>query len=273
MKRTGMQWMFGVWLVSGCVEPRTEISQWDELWPDFGADSGGSSGTSAVQTTSGPLDDPSTGGGSTSLGPFADSGGVTSGSDDDSGSSDESEHTDDTGSAMPCVPQIVEVLYDPKSGEDQEQWIKLFNDCPDEVDLSDYCLGWGDHDYMAGMLELQGSMAPGSCFIVGGPVSNDDNAFPVLDLPVDFDPNLGKSGGAADGIALFSGPASEIMSDTIPVDAVIYGGNNDAGFMDAEGDIPDPHVGDAGDDESIRRTSAQTWEVEDEPQPGLCPPY
>ena len=44
-------------------------------------------------------------------------------------------------------------------------------------------------------------------------------------------------------------------------------------LMDAEGNTPDPHVGDAGDDKSIRRTGAQTWEVEDEPQPGLCPPY
>ncbi|MEM9455966.1 MAG: hypothetical protein AAGF11_17430 [Myxococcota bacterium] len=276
MKCAGIPWMLGLWLVSGCGDVLTEISQWDDSGADAGADPDDSSAIDTGQTTSGAPDDPSTDGGSTSTMPAADSGGTTRGSDDasrGSDSSDGSESTSETGSTIRCVPQIVEVLYDPKDGEDQEQWIKLFNDCPDEIDLSDYCLGWGEQDYMMGMLELQGSMAPGSCFIVGGPISNDDNAYPVLDQPIDLDPDLGKSGGSADGIALFFGPADEIAGDTVPADAVIYGGNNDAGLMDAEGDTPDPHVDDAGDDKSIRRTGAQTWEVEDQPQPGLCPPY
>lgn len=180
-----------------------------------------------------------------------------------------------TGEPADCHPRLVEVFYDTQGGENNEQWVKLFNPCDAEVDLADYSLGWGGANYTVGTMDLSGTIAADECFIVGGPQSDGDNAFPTIDLAQDFNPDLEKSGGTADGVALFLGSAGDITTDTIPVDAVIYGGNNSSNLLDAEGNTPDPHVGDAGDTDSIRRTEdvPPTWIVEANPMPGLCPPF
>jgi hypothetical protein len=76
-------------------------------------------------------------------------------------------------------------------------------------------------------------------------------------------------------VALFWGPAAEVQADTVPLDAVIYGTNNSSGLLDSNGDTPEPHVNDAPDQNSIRRTAAEppTWIVEGSPMPDLCPPF
>lgn len=179
-----------------------------------------------------------------------------------------------TGDPVDCHPLLVEVLYDPMSGEDQEQWIKLYNPCATELDLGGYSLGWGGPDYTFGTLSLVGAVDPGDCFIVGGPQSEGDNASPLLDQAVDLDPTLDKAGDPGNGVALFLGSAASIMPATIPLDAVIYGVNNGDGLLDAEGNTPDPHVGDAGDTDSIRRTApTPTWTIEANPMPNVCPPF
>jgi hypothetical protein len=54
---------------------------------------------------------------------------------------------------------------------------------------------------------------------------------------------------------------------------VIYGNDNTSNLLDSNGDTPAPHVGDAGDGETIRRTAVTTWIIEAIPMPDLCPPY
>jgi hypothetical protein len=197
----------------------------------------------------------------------------TPGSTDSSSPSSSEGGMQSTGAVPDCHPLLVEVVYDPMGNDNNEQWVKLFNACPAALDLADYSLGWGGVDYTLGTLDLLGTLDPSACFIVGGPNSNNSNALPAIDQTIDLSPNLEKSGTLADGVALFLGAAIDIMVDTVPVDAVIYGESNTSSLLDAQGNTPAPHVGDAGQTESIRRTGPRTWTVEPNPMPELCPPY
>lgn len=47
-----------------------------------------------------------------------------------------------------------------------------------------------------------------------------------------FSPDLQNTGSAGDGVALFDVPAASITGSTVPVDAVIYGPNNNNGLID-----------------------------------------
>lgn len=225
----------------------------------------GTAGSTEAPTTTLPLDDT----GTTSEPP------PTSSSSEGPGSSSDGGTTESTTGEPDCHPLLVEVLYDPMSGENMEQWVKLYNTCAQDIDLGGYSLGWGGADYTFGTLDLSGTIMAHDCFLVGGPESEADNAFPTLDQAVDLAPDLGKSGGDADGVALFFGAAASIEAATVPVDAVIYGGNNTSNLLDAEGNTPDPHVADAGDTDSIRRTGAMqtAWIVESNPMPDVCPPF
>jgi hypothetical protein len=200
---------------------------------------------------------------------------LTSGSTEGPMSSTDGATTESTTDPPDCNPLLAEVFYDPQSGEDQEQWVKLYNACADDINLGNYSLGWAGPNYTFGRLDLSGTILAHQCFLVGGPLSLDDNAFPIFQQEEDFDPDLEKSGGDADGVALFFGEADGIGVATIPLDAVIYGGSNTSNLLDADGNTPDPHVDDAGDTESIRRTAAvpPVWIVESNPMPGLCPPF
>ncbi len=181
---------------------------------------------------------------------------------------------EDSGGQADCHPLLAEVYYDTQSGENMEQWVKLYNPCENQIDMGEYSLGWGGANYTIGRMDLEGTVGSDDCFIVGGPLSISDNSFPMLDLALDFNPDLEKSGGTADGVALFLGEAEDIMVATVPIDAVIYGGGNASNLLDSEGNTPAPHVGDAPDGDSIRRTAATaTWIIENTPMPGLCPPY
>jgi hypothetical protein len=179
-----------------------------------------------------------------------------------------------TGSPGDCEPLLVEVFYDTANSENEEQWVELYNPCDVMIDLGDYSVGWGGVDYTVGTMDLVGTVAAYHCFIVGGPDSLNDNANPELDQATDFDPDIEKDSGPGNGVALFLGSAASITPATVPVDAVIYGGNNGNNLLDAEGNTPAPHVVDAGDSRSIRRTAATpTWVVELDPMPGVCPPF
>ncbi|WP_266217402.1 hypothetical protein [Paraliomyxa miuraensis] len=210
--------------------------------------------------------------------PLDDSGTTTSTSSGDSSETTTSDMETTTGGIPDCTPVLAEVQYDPQSGEDMEQWVRLYNPCAGDIDLGDYSLGWGGADYTHGTMDL-GVMGPntisaGGCFVVGGPISNGDNQNANFDLELDFNPNMIKSSDPGNGVALFFGPAASIMADTIPVDAVIYGNDNDNDLLDADGSIPkDPHVSGSGDKRSIRRTAiaGPGWEVANPPTPNDCP--
>lgn len=178
-----------------------------------------------------------------------------------------------TGGTDACHPRLAEVLYDPEMGDNNKEWIRLYNPCAVEIVLDGYSLGWGGTSYGAtGRKDLIGSVGPGECFVVGGATSNLDNASPVFDQASDFSSDLQNGPDPADGVALFVGAAASIMSDTIPVDAVIYGDSNSSSLLDAAGNTPDPHVGDAPEGQSIRRTTLDDgWEIAPSPTPNECP--
>jgi hypothetical protein len=196
------------------------------------------------------------------------------GSSSDGGMMESSGGGNTTGEPAECHPILAEVLYDPPSGDNNEEWIKLYNPCAVEIELDAYSLGWGGTSYVqTGTMNLSGSIGAGECFLVGGTTSNGDNGNPVYDLAQDFSGDLQNSGDPGDGIALFLGDAASIMASTIPVDAVIYGSNNASNLLDADGNTPAPHVADAPEGDSIRRTAlAPTWIIEANPMPNACPP-
>jgi hypothetical protein len=174
-----------------------------------------------------------------------------------------------------CHPLLVEVFYDGMGGNNEKQWIELYNPCGVEITLTNaYSLGWGGNDYTTGTLSLVGMLGDGGCFVVGGPQANNENGNPVFDQVANFSRDLELSGNQADGVALFLGVAEDIAVDTVPVDAVIYGTNNSSGLLDSEGETPEPHVGDAPQLQSIRRTAPEPeWIVESDPMPNDCPPF
>jgi len=177
-----------------------------------------------------------------------------------------------TGGIPDCHPILAELLYDPDMGDNNKEWLRLYNPCAVEIVLDDYSLGWGGIDYTdTGVKNLVGSVGPGECFVVGGELSNPANADPVLDQESDFHNDIQNGPDPADGMALFFGEAASITSATIPVDAVIYGMNNSSNLLDAEGNVPAPHVGDAAERQSIRRTTRTTWEIASIPTPNDCP--
>lgn len=199
--------------------------------------------------------------------------GASEGTSSSSGAATESSGDTTTGGTDACHPILAEVLYDPDMGDNNKEWVRLYNPCAVEIVLDAYSLGWGGTSYDAtGRKDLVGSMGPGECFVVGGATSNTDNANPMLDQASDFSSDLQNGPDPADGVALFFGAAASIMSDTIPVDAVIYGTSNSSNLLDAENNVPDPHVGDAPEGQSIRRTALDdSWVIEPNPTPNECP--
>lgn len=199
-----------------------------------------------------------------------DDAGSESGGESSSGGPAESESS---GEPPPdCDPILAEVMYDISGEDDGLEWIRLYNPCAVAVDLSAYSLGWGGTDYTYGTLDLVGSLDAGACTVVGGPTANADNGNPVYGQAVNLEPDPQNSGGTADGVALFVGAAADITMITVPVDAVIYGGANNSGLLDATGAAPAPHVGDAGSGDALRRTGMAAWEI-GPPNPTECPPF
>jgi hypothetical protein len=251
---------------------------------DSGPDDGPASWTAASSTGAPPgdttegaatvasVDGTSSGDAPTTTMPL-DGTSTTSASSDDPGSSSSGDGDTTTGEPGGCHPILAEVLFDAIGMNHRKQWVRIYNPCDVEIELAGaYVLAWGGPDYTHGQLELVGAIDPGECRVVGGPDSNNDNGNPVWGQNQDFSPDLQLGGDPADGVALFVGTAADVMSDTVPVDAVIYGVSNGNGLLDANGDTPAPHVGDVAMGQSIRRTSlAPAWEVAPSPTPNECP--
>lgn len=167
---------------------------------------------------------------------------------------------------------ISEVFYDAPGPDSSLEWVELFNPGPAPVNLSGWSLGWGGADYTYGQLQLSGTIGAGETFLVGGPVSTSTNSNPVLDLAVAFAPELQNSGTPADGIALYNLPVTSVTASTIPVDVVIYGGDNTNELVDETGAVGITDVGDASPGQSIERTDAAgTWQIQPAPSPGTTP--
>ena len=107
---------------------------------------------------------------------------------------------------------------------------------------------------------------------MGGPTSEALNFNPTFDQQINFSPDFQNvTDTTADGVALFNVTASSITSSTVPIDAVIYGTNNDNDLLDETGNPGTVDVGDAPAGSSIQRTSLSTWAINSNPNPGNSP--
>ncbi|RJP79962.1 MAG: hypothetical protein C4522_08795 [Desulfobacteraceae bacterium] len=162
---------------------------------------------------------------------------------------------------------ISEVLYDPAGGDDQREWIELFNGTAGVIDLAEWSIGWGGSAYSYGTLQLDGTIDPAAYFIVGGPTSDLSNSSPSYSLAFDISPDLQNSGTIADGIALFHTLASSITNTTVPFFSVIYGGANSSSLIDHTGSVGAVDVGDAPSGQSIEFLG-DGWVINPSPNPG-----
>lgn len=170
---------------------------------------------------------------------------------------------------------ITEVFYDAPAGDDGLEWVELRNDGTSTIQLTgQYSLGWAGSDYTYGLLDLQGSVAPGEVFVVGGPISSADNGMPEFQQAAILTPNMQNSGADADGVALFHLPASSVTASTVPIDAVVYGPVNTNGLLGPNGVPLTPQVGDAPSGSSIELADGG-WQIQALPAPNqtaLAPP-
>ncbi len=179
--------------------------------------------------------------------------------------------------AFPTL-RIVEAYYDHPGGDNQFEWVKIYNGTGVAVDMSNFSLAWGGGDYLYGSLDLMGMVQNGECFVVGGPSGDAVNGFPggpAYSQSSDFAPDMQNSNGQgiADGVALFSGPAAAIGVATVPIDAVIYGIDNTNGLLDETGAAGVVDVADSLSGESVRMLSDQTWQTNPVPTPLDCVPF
>ncbi|MBM4352897.1 MAG: amidohydrolase family protein, partial [Deltaproteobacteria bacterium] len=171
---------------------------------------------------------------------------------------------------LPLVGMILtEVLYDVPGTDDGYEWVEIYNGTMKTVELAGYSLGSGGTSYTASVLQLEGALAPGQCFVVGGPLSDAANYSPVFGQAADFEPDIQNSGSTADGVALFAIPAAGITPSTVPIDAVIFGGTNSSGLLDETGAAGAVDAPDASSGNSIHRT-VDGWSVQPAPTPGDC---
>jgi len=171
---------------------------------------------------------------------------------------------------LPLVGLILtEVLYDVAGEDNGLEWVEIYNGTMKVVDLAGYSIGSGGTSYTASTLQLVGMLEPGQCFVVGGPKTEASNYNPPLGQAVDFDPDLQNSGSTADAVGLFAVPASGLGGDTVPLDAVIYGGSNGNGLLDETGKAGEVDAPDASSGNSLQRT-ASGWIVQPAPTPGDC---
>lgn len=163
---------------------------------------------------------------------------------------------------------VTEVYYCHGPVDDQYEWIELYNQSVTEISLDGYRLAHGGEDYTWTVIEFgpDDVIPPCETFVVGGPLSVAENAFPVLDLAIDFDGDLQNGGSIGDGVALFA-PGEALTG--VPVDAVFWGGANVFELLGANGLPAVSNVGNVpGYGISISRVDeAGTWEITPAPNP------
>lgn len=167
---------------------------------------------------------------------------------------------------------LTEVMYDPNGSDGGLEWIEIYNATGSAIDLANVSLGAGGGDYTNTVVQLDGVIAAGATFVVGGPTSSVDNANPTFDQTVDWSPDLQNSGSVADGVALFNLRAAFITPTTVPIDAVVYGSANTDNLIDETGSASAPEVGDAPSGATIERTDlAGSWQIQAVPTPNSFP--
>jgi len=162
---------------------------------------------------------------------------------------------------------LSEVFYQPATGDmNGLQWIEIANTSDQELDLSTYSIGAGTADFMTTRVALPMTIQPYGCIVVGGPESSPANYSPVLNMAVDFSPDLPAGINSAAGIGLF---ATSSMSTTArPIDAIVYGGSNTS-LRGPDGQIA-PVWPSSSPGGSLRRVTDSVWAKSSVPTPGTC---
>jgi hypothetical protein len=161
---------------------------------------------------------------------------------------------------------LAEVYY---ADSDGQQWVRLFNATSEPLDLSQYSLGAGNASYAETTAQLQGTISPNSCFVVGGPNSNFYNSDPTYSQVYHFNPDIPTGGFGAAGIAIFGVPASSVTAKTVPIDSVVYGQFNASNLMARDGTIAPVSWPDVFEGDSLMRQGG-SWTEQYPPVPNSC---
>ncbi len=127
---------------------------------------------------------------------------------------------------------LTEVLPNAIGADLGLEWVKLYNQGPESVELTGYVVAFGGSASFSGTgtgrVSLQGTLAPGTCLLVHGGLSSEQNGLPAIDVPpAQFAPPLAvewpgsglqnPSTTSPDAVALF-GP----QDPAVPLDLVVY---------------------------------------------------
>jgi hypothetical protein len=164
--------------------------------------------------------------------------------------------------------EVAEVLSD--NGDARSQWIKIHNRTSLTLDLSGYRFQAGQTSYGLIAVALEGTIAPGSCALIGGPKNSHANRRLEFDHLVDFTPDLPTAGSQATGYAVFDSTAAAIGGIKLPVDTLLAGENNNAQLLGADGQIAAPGCTTAPVGSSVLRTGIAQC-ASSVPQPTQCP--
>ena len=174
--------------------------------------------------------------------------------------------------AVPCVI-ISEVYYDHLAFDNDWEWIELYNQSDQAIDLSDYWLGAGGISYDQFQFSLSGTILPGQTFVIGGPNGDAVSGNPSFDLVLNFLGGLPNPGttNTMRAIGLFDMAMGDYVDGTsTPFDAVFFGDQPNVNtFLDVDGSIATFDVGDSENGNSIERISnTGDWVVQLNPNPG-----
>lgn len=166
---------------------------------------------------------------------------------------------------------ITELFVNATGADDGLEWVEIFNNSKNFVDLSHYTIGAGTSDYTATTHALTGVVAPGQCVVIGGPTRSGANGNPTYFEEHNFDPDLPDGGAAAHGVGLFFNRPVLAATDA-PIDAVVYGDANTAGLLNEQGVAKTDLSPTPISNRSLRRASLDhdTFTIESTPRPGGC---
>jgi hypothetical protein len=149
-----------------------------------------------------------------------------------------------------------------------KQWVELANTSDMAIDLSNFSLGGGATDYTATREQLNITVPPKGCVVVGGPELTTASQ-PPYDQAFDFSPSLGFGDGTGvNGIALFDMTADKIDGNAIPLDWLVYGKRNTS-LIDGNGNLAQVIPPVSGDG-TYYRTNETDWETQLVPTPKIC---
>jgi hypothetical protein len=167
--------------------------------------------------------------------------------------------------------EVTEVLAD-GGADDHSQWIKLRNGSSKAIDLTGYRVQVGQTSYGLITVPLTGTLAAGTCLVVGDPKGTTPTDGSVRVQRLDFTPDLPTptSGTQAAGFAVFDASAAPLGSLQPPVDTMLFGDTNDAQLLGVDALSATPACGTPPVGSSARRTGDTqcTWSV---PQAMQCP--